>query len=357
MTSATYGFQGEITGLSLADVIQIKGQNRYLGCISVKYQNNNGNIYFENGEIVHAVQSDQVGEEALYTILSWPGGNFSILPDIKTDTCTISNNLNFLLLEAHRRMDENIHAIQMRPDQDLQPTNITDTPPTNMRMVSLAAAKVMALDGVIYSVLSDKQDGLPTQDNSDEANTVVLHGLQLTQASTKLGDYLGLGNLKYLILQNKQFGFMQISGTSHYLSIVLDKEQHLEDFKTKLWSVFSHRSKPDVEGLLHQITATDGVLVSAFHNNLGETVATASCKTITGKQLAKAATELIEDLHSIQLAEDLLGLELAFTGGRFLIRRLSNAYISLLCHNNINKPILNMALDLVRPKLQQALLY
>ena len=44
MAEAVSGFQGEIAGLSLADVIQIKGHNRYSGCITVEYQDHRGAI-------------------------------------------------------------------------------------------------------------------------------------------------------------------------------------------------------------------------------------------------------------------------------------------------------------------------
>ncbi len=356
MTNAAYGFQGEITGLSLADVIQIKGQNRYSGCISVEYRGGNGNIYFENGNIVHVVHADQVGEEALYTILSWPGGSFSILPDLKTDTHTISGSLNFLLLEAHRRIDENTHATKMEIETDPQSETLADIPP-NIHIVSLAAAKVMALGGVTYSVLSDKQNCLPIQDSSNEAKAIAKRSLLLAQSSTRLGDRLGLGNMKYMVLQNKQFGFMQLEGLSHYLSIVLEAGQSFDELKAKLWAVFSSRSRPDMEGLLHQVTATNGVLAGTLHNELGEIVATASPKTVDGEPLAEEAAALMGSLHSLQVADGLLELELVFAGGRFLIKTLSGAYISLLCLNSINKPIINMTLNLALPKLQQALLY
>ncbi|HSR36943.1 MAG TPA: DUF4388 domain-containing protein, partial [Desulfurivibrionaceae bacterium] len=72
------GFQGEIAGLSLADVIQLKGHNKYSGCITVEYRSKQGAIYFVDGDIIHAEQGGHSGEDAIYEILKWPGGTFNL---------------------------------------------------------------------------------------------------------------------------------------------------------------------------------------------------------------------------------------------------------------------------------------
>ena len=76
------GFQGAVAGLSLTDVIQLKCHHKYTGCITVIYGNNEGVIYFADGEIIHAVQDNETGEEAIYQIIKWPGGSFNIHPEI-----------------------------------------------------------------------------------------------------------------------------------------------------------------------------------------------------------------------------------------------------------------------------------
>ena len=74
MADKVSGFQGEIAGLSLADVIQLKGHNKYCGCITVEYNDQRGAIYFVDGEIIHAEQGKHSGEEAIYAILKLPPG-------------------------------------------------------------------------------------------------------------------------------------------------------------------------------------------------------------------------------------------------------------------------------------------
>jgi hypothetical protein len=70
----------------------------------VRSGTNNGLIYFQKGEIVHAQTDGEEGEEAFYTILSWELGVFEC-DDQPTKTETIQESWDFLLMESVRRHD------------------------------------------------------------------------------------------------------------------------------------------------------------------------------------------------------------------------------------------------------------
>ncbi len=230
MADTISGFQGEIAGLSLADVIQIKGHNRYSGCINVEYSNNRGSIFFVDGEIIHAEQGEHAGEDAIYAILKWPGGSFNLAPDETTSICTIHCSLNFLLLEAHRRLDEennrqepeesfaDVIENSERRQQPREPA--PEAPPQQKRTMSAPAARVMALDFVTYAALLDKQ-GHPVQDSSQEAEALSAKGLFLAQTGNTLGDIMGLGELKSAVVQTDNFDMLLYDSRQHYLSIAL----------------------------------------------------------------------------------------------------------------------------------------
>lgn len=228
MADAISGFQGEIAGLSLADVIQIKGHNRYSGCINVEYNNQRGSIYFVDGEIIHAEQAEYSGEDAIYSILKWPGGNFSLAPEETTSICTIHCSLNFLLLEAHRRMDEENNqpeesfadVIENSERRKEPRAPDPETPPQAQRTMSAPAARVMTVDSVTYAVLLDKQ-GHPVQDASQEAETLSAKGLFLANTANNLGELLGLGELKSAVVQTDNFDMLLYDSRQHYLSIAL----------------------------------------------------------------------------------------------------------------------------------------
>ncbi len=232
MAEAVNGFQGEIAGLSLADVIQIKGHNRYSGCITVEYQGKRGAIYFVDGEIIHAEQGSHTGEDAIYEILKWPGGSFSLAPEMTTNVCTIHCSLNFLLLEAHRRLDEeNNKAVSEESFADVIENSERRKEPRPsepvQRTMSAAAARVMQIDSVTYAVLLDKQ-GHPVQDNSIEAEALSAKALFLAQTGNTLGELLGLGELKSAAVQTKQFDLLMYDSKQHYLGIAVAAGSRLD---------------------------------------------------------------------------------------------------------------------------------
>lgn len=240
MAEAVSGFQGEIAGLSLADVIQLKGHNRYSGCITVEYQNHQGAIYFVDGEIIHAEQASYSGEDAIYQILKWPGGNFSLAPEMSTNVCTIHCSLNFLLLEAHRRMDEENNAHQ--PEESFADVIETSErrkeprpvdPATPQRTMSAAAARVMQIEAVSYAVLLDK-NGHPIQDDSMEAEGLAAKALFLAQSGNSLGDFLGMGEMKSAAVQTQHFDLLMYDSKQHYLGIAVTSGYKLDAVEAEI---------------------------------------------------------------------------------------------------------------------------
>ena len=65
------GFVGSVSDMSLADIVQIKGVNRYSGCLVVEHRSKCGVIFFREGDVVHAEQEELCGEEAFYSIMGW----------------------------------------------------------------------------------------------------------------------------------------------------------------------------------------------------------------------------------------------------------------------------------------------
>ncbi len=239
MADKVSGFQGEIAGLSLADVIQLKGHNKYSGCITVEYQNLRGAIYFVDGEIIHAEQGAHSGEEAIYAILKWPGGNFALAPEMTTNVCTIHCSLNFLLLEAHRRMDEEAHEeaesfkdVIDQSERRQQPRQPDSSSP-QQRTMSAAAARIMGINAVTYAVLLDKQ-GHPVQDDSQEAESLAAKGLFLAQSSMKLGELMGLGELRSSIAQTDNFDLLLYDSRQHYLSIAIKPNSKLDGVEAEI---------------------------------------------------------------------------------------------------------------------------
>lgn len=227
MANDISGFQGAVAGLSLTDVIQLKGHNKYTGCITVEYDELTGAIYFADGEIIHAELGDEVGEDAIYRIIKWPGGTFNIHPEMTSTVCTIHYRTDFLLLEALRRMDEENAGVHRQ-------TNSTPNV-ASRRTMSKVAARLMEIGGITYAVLLDKQ-GSPLQDSSIEAAALAAKAFFLAKAGNQLGELLGLGEIKAAAMRTRNFDLLLYDSKQHYLSIAVDPASNLDSVESEIRS-------------------------------------------------------------------------------------------------------------------------
>lgn len=223
------GFKGAIAGLSLTDVIQLKGHNKYTGAISVEYGNSKGVIYFVDGEIIHAEQGDESGEQAIYEIIKWPGGTFNIHPEMTTNVCTIHYRTDFLLLEALRRLDE--EKAGASANKSAGPSV------TPRRTMSKIAARLQEINNVTYAVLLDKQ-GAPVQDSSIEAAALSEKGVFLAKTGNTIGELMGLGELKAAAVHTADYNLLLYDSKQHYLSIAVKPDCSLDSVEAEIKSAF-----------------------------------------------------------------------------------------------------------------------
>jgi hypothetical protein len=73
---------GNLSSLRLIDVLRILNENVKTGRLHLTNHHDSGEIYFQNGEIVHAVYQEKIGEDAIYAMLAWSTGDFIFSPHI-----------------------------------------------------------------------------------------------------------------------------------------------------------------------------------------------------------------------------------------------------------------------------------
>lgn len=230
MSQNVSGFKGAVTGLSLTDVIQLKGHNKYTGAISVEYGDSKGVIYFADGEIIHAEQGNTSGEPAIYAIIKWPGGTFTIHPEMTSSVCTIHYRTDYLLLEALRRLDE----------ENAGTTANKSAAPSvpQRRTMSKIAARLQEINNVTYAVLLDKK-GAPIQDSSIEAVALADKGLFLARTGSSIGELLGLGEIKAAAVHTTNYDLLLYDSKQHYLSIAVKPDCNLDSVEAEIKSVFA----------------------------------------------------------------------------------------------------------------------
>ncbi len=98
--------QGSLEDIHLSDLIQLVGVAGKTGRFILRKGNEAGNVYIENGNIVHAECGARNGEDAFYYLSTWDKGEFNFEANIKAPEQTITKSYSNLLMEAARRMDE-----------------------------------------------------------------------------------------------------------------------------------------------------------------------------------------------------------------------------------------------------------
>jgi len=99
--------KGSLSSINLADIIQLVSNSKQTGRFVLTRTNGQvGYIYLRNGEIVHAEVEEYKGEDAIFTLISWSDGEFSIEEAQFDVPVTVQRPITSLLMEAARRIDE-----------------------------------------------------------------------------------------------------------------------------------------------------------------------------------------------------------------------------------------------------------
>jgi hypothetical protein len=99
-------FQGSLAELHLPDIIQLVSVSGKTGVFHLSDAAHRGNIWLQEGRIVHAETEDLYGEEAVYALAIWRAGEFRFEAAATSPRQTIQKSNTNLLMEAARRMDE-----------------------------------------------------------------------------------------------------------------------------------------------------------------------------------------------------------------------------------------------------------
>ena len=92
------GFMGTISDFQLSDLIQMNCLGRMTTALQIKAEENEGEIFIGDGNIVHAQCGEKEGEDAMFEMLAWEGGNFSTERGKRAPKETIIKGWQSLLL-------------------------------------------------------------------------------------------------------------------------------------------------------------------------------------------------------------------------------------------------------------------
>ncbi|HPH97155.1 MAG TPA: DUF4388 domain-containing protein [Anaerolineaceae bacterium] len=102
------GTQGSLHDMTVADLIQVNCQDHKTGKLSLNNGAMQGNLYFKNGNVIHAEMGQLQGEAAVYELLSWEEGLFKLDVGHEAPQSTITRSWAGLIMEGARLLDEKL---------------------------------------------------------------------------------------------------------------------------------------------------------------------------------------------------------------------------------------------------------
>jgi predicted regulator of Ras-like GTPase activity (Roadblock/LC7/MglB family) len=218
------GFEGEIAGLDLPDLIQLGAHNRFSGCIDVRTDRGSGLIFLRDGEIVHAERGAKIGEEAFQDILRWTAGRFSLQPNVSSTRSTIKKGWQHLLLDACRVIDE---ARAGHPG----PPPAPGVPPAGHAAAGME--QLRRIPGVAGVVLQ-RRDGAPLGDDSYQAEVLAGQALYLAMVAEQLGAAFRAGEVLSASVRGERRHLLLFASRGHLLTVAVHGEAEIGLVETEV---------------------------------------------------------------------------------------------------------------------------
>jgi response regulator RpfG family c-di-GMP phosphodiesterase len=114
VTPVLEGVSGTLQEMGITDILQILNMGMKTARVILQRKKDSGEIFLENGNIVHARLANLTGKEALFELIGWDWGDFRILHGQTADTVSVTTETGPLLLEAAITFDERRHEAKMK---------------------------------------------------------------------------------------------------------------------------------------------------------------------------------------------------------------------------------------------------
>jgi len=98
--------RGSLAQMNVIDLMQSLEMGRKSCLLSLTRDDEKCDVYFNQGQVVHSVYGDLKGDQAVFKVLRWTGGNFQLDFEGKTTETSTQLNTQGLLMEGLRLLDE-----------------------------------------------------------------------------------------------------------------------------------------------------------------------------------------------------------------------------------------------------------
>jgi len=210
------GFRAELTGVALADLVQLECAARSNRAFRVRSGNSVGYLYFANGQVIHAATENAVGEQAAVELLSWSDGAFEASALPMPQAPTIKRSWQHLLLMAAQAQDEVRRKKLVSFPKSPRSSAVLEVPRPE--------ARASTMSQVVVNPQPDARGTPSSAPNAEAASSVAAYAVRLADL---IGDDLGLGALAALEVElgpTRVFAVREPSGKITGASVATDTE-------------------------------------------------------------------------------------------------------------------------------------
>jgi CheY-like chemotaxis protein len=98
--------RGNLSQMNVIDLMQSLEMGRKSCQLKLNNEGEKSEVFFVEGQVKHATYGSLLGDQAVFKVLRWTGGNFELNFEGKTDQETTQLNTQGLLMEGLRLLDE-----------------------------------------------------------------------------------------------------------------------------------------------------------------------------------------------------------------------------------------------------------
>ncbi len=200
--------QGNLKEMSLANLIQVNCQEMRSARLTLNSKGQKGEVCFSDGQVVHAAVGTLSGEEAVYELLRWDSGIFSLETDAHAPEKTVETPWSDLLLEGMKRMAD-WQTVEQKAEGDMPPNVVERLRGLN----GVTAAVIAACDGVVLEA------AVPGSDGERESAVAVFVGL----AARQISDALTLGTFNQCVVTVKNKRVLVLELPDRYVGLWLEE--------------------------------------------------------------------------------------------------------------------------------------
>ena len=221
--------QGSLGQMDIIDVLQFLNTGGKSGELMIKNlpEGRVANLYFQSGNLIHAVMGDVEGMEVLEDMPHWDQGDFIFLPDILSSKSTIDLPFHHLIMEVVRQYDEKKRTEEGSED----PSEVEPEAPVSGRRKKMATLRdllddLVRIEGINTAVLVGRDgfviDGIDSGGRLDveDIGAVISTGIG---SSEVMGNELSVGTLNQTMVEfEKGIILVNLVGENAILAVVAD---------------------------------------------------------------------------------------------------------------------------------------